>query len=299
MFTRATPAPGVAVPTDFSTPIVLATPSSTATTVTYIDTTLQGIAPTDSYTAYRIGANGTQTSTAVVYNGEGHIGDADGDGSVSAADAAILLRYLAGVSNSIPKPHLADVNFIGSLTASDAASILRYLASIMPVFPAPQGAFGDGGRGGQQQPSRGGNDYSFRAETELFTWEPTLNYGIYLVHIYLDAADPQKGISALQISALLGDYTDCSVFSESGAGWYNTNNGIFRYALARSKAVPPPNGLPLITLYYIATDLTGSEELEFNITVEELEVCVAPGVYVIYGPELFSVISASIMADGT
>ncbi|MCL2670595.1 MAG: dockerin type I domain-containing protein [Clostridiales bacterium] len=61
----------------------------------------------------------------------GIMGDANGDGGIGAADAAAVLRILAGLSvaDEVTKV-LGDVNHDNQLTAADAAQILRYLAGL-------------------------------------------------------------------------------------------------------------------------------------------------------------------------
>jgi len=53
-------------------------------------------------------------------------GDLNGDGSVTSADAALLRRYIAGVSVSIDL-NAADIDRDGSVTSTDAALLSRYV----------------------------------------------------------------------------------------------------------------------------------------------------------------------------
>ena len=55
------------------------------------------------------------------------VGDVNGDGSVTNADAALLKRYIAGWSVSIDR-NAADLNRDGSVTNADAALLNRYIA---------------------------------------------------------------------------------------------------------------------------------------------------------------------------
>ncbi|MBR3555045.1 MAG: hypothetical protein IKN89_03970 [Oscillospiraceae bacterium] len=55
------------------------------------------------------------------------VGDVNGDGSVTNADAALLKRYIAGWSVSIDR-NAADINRDGSVTNADAALLNRYIA---------------------------------------------------------------------------------------------------------------------------------------------------------------------------
>ncbi|MBR3555044.1 MAG: leucine-rich repeat domain-containing protein [Oscillospiraceae bacterium] len=71
-------------------------------------------------TAYIDKATGI-TSAAVL------VGDVNGDGSVTNADAALLKRYIAGWSVSIDR-NAADLNRDGSVTNADAALLNRYIA---------------------------------------------------------------------------------------------------------------------------------------------------------------------------
>ena len=59
------------------------------------------------------------------------IGDVNGDGTVTAADAALILRYLVGLSKLTQQGvNNADLNGNGKADAADAAMILRYVAHI-------------------------------------------------------------------------------------------------------------------------------------------------------------------------
>ena len=68
---------------------------------------------------------------AIVY------GDANCDGQITAADAALILRTLVGLSELTPRGLLhADVDGNGEITAADAALILRYVIRLIDSFPA-------------------------------------------------------------------------------------------------------------------------------------------------------------------
>ena len=59
------------------------------------------------------------------------LGDANGDGKVTAADAALILRYVVRLSQmSAGDIQNVDLNGNGAADASDAAAILRYVAHI-------------------------------------------------------------------------------------------------------------------------------------------------------------------------
>lgn len=62
------------------------------------------------------------------------LGDANGDGKVTSADAALILRYLVRLSQmSAQEIQNVDLNGNGAADASDAAAILRYVAHIAPL----------------------------------------------------------------------------------------------------------------------------------------------------------------------
>ena len=64
-------------------------------------------------------------------------GDANGDGKITAADAAMVLRALVGLSTLTPDgARNADVasEFDGSPDASDAVEILRYVVGMIDAF---------------------------------------------------------------------------------------------------------------------------------------------------------------------
>ena len=64
----------------------------------------------------------------VIWSGDtlGLIGDVDGDGSVNANDALLLMRFMMGLADSIPCPENADYDGDGSVTANDALAIMRF-----------------------------------------------------------------------------------------------------------------------------------------------------------------------------
>ena len=75
--------------------------------------------------------DGSITFELIVY------GDANCDGSVTAADAAIILRALVGLSELSTRGVLnADVDGDGEITATDAATILRYVVGLIDTLPA-------------------------------------------------------------------------------------------------------------------------------------------------------------------
>ena len=66
------------------------------------------------------------------------IGDANGDGTVTAADAALVLRYCAGYDYwrlSTRNKMLADVNHDGAMNEMDAAAILRQVVHLDALTP--------------------------------------------------------------------------------------------------------------------------------------------------------------------
>ena len=64
-------------------------------------------------------------------------GDANCDGMITAADAALILRSIVGLSALSPRGTLnADVDGDGEVTAADAAMILRYVVGLIASFPA-------------------------------------------------------------------------------------------------------------------------------------------------------------------
>ncbi len=67
------------------------------------------------------------------------LGDANCDGQVTAADAALILRSLVGLNELSAQGALnADVDGDGEVTAEDAAIILRYIVKLIETFPAEE-----------------------------------------------------------------------------------------------------------------------------------------------------------------
>ena len=62
-------------------------------------------------------------------------GDANGDGKVTAADAAFVLRFVVGLEERMDLYDMlsADINGNGEIDADDATSILRYVTDIAPL----------------------------------------------------------------------------------------------------------------------------------------------------------------------
>ena len=64
-------------------------------------------------------------------------GDANGDGRITPADAALILRYLVGQETLSEVERVnADVDGSGTVDAEDAALILRYIVGLIDRFPA-------------------------------------------------------------------------------------------------------------------------------------------------------------------
>ncbi|MBQ1820627.1 MAG: 5'-nucleotidase C-terminal domain-containing protein [Clostridia bacterium] len=67
------------------------------------------------------------------------LGDANCDGHVTAADAALILRSLVGLAELSEQGALnADVDGDCEVTAEDAALILRYIVKLIEVFPVEE-----------------------------------------------------------------------------------------------------------------------------------------------------------------
>ena len=62
-------------------------------------------------------------------------GDADGDGSISAADARLVLRAAVGLDSPVNRA-IMDVDGDSEITASDARLVLRYSVGLENAFPA-------------------------------------------------------------------------------------------------------------------------------------------------------------------
>lgn len=68
-------------------------------------------------------------------NSNGLAGDVNGDGVITAADAAMILRYIVKLINLDGESiYRADANCDGKITASDAAYVLRYVVGLNQVM---------------------------------------------------------------------------------------------------------------------------------------------------------------------
>ena len=71
----------------------------------------------------------TPTSTP-----SGVLCDVDCSGTVTSIDAALILQFVAALTDSLPCEHLADVNSNGSVDAIDATLILQFVAGLIDSF---------------------------------------------------------------------------------------------------------------------------------------------------------------------
>ena len=58
-------------------------------------------------------------------------GDVDCSSAVTSIDAALILQFIVGLTDSLPCETLADVNFNGSVDAIDATLILQFVAGLL------------------------------------------------------------------------------------------------------------------------------------------------------------------------
>ena len=63
------------------------------------------------------------------------LGDVDGDGAITDADAKCILYYVVGIVDAIDVD-MADVDGDGIITAKDATCVLRYYTNLIEAFPA-------------------------------------------------------------------------------------------------------------------------------------------------------------------
>ena len=82
-------------------------------------------------------ATSDPTSTSVpapTSTPQGLRGDVNGDGSINAIDAALVLQFSAGLLPALPSFDRADVNGDGSVNAIDAALILQFSAGLLTTL---------------------------------------------------------------------------------------------------------------------------------------------------------------------
>ena len=104
------------------TPTPTASPTATATPT---------VTPTATATATATSTpTATPTPTPVC-----QLGDASGDGSVNAIDAALVLQLGAGLIDSLPCEAGADANDDGSINAIDSTLILQFVAGFIASLP--------------------------------------------------------------------------------------------------------------------------------------------------------------------
>ena len=82
------------------------------------------------------------------------LGDASGNGTVSALDAALVLQYMAGLvrfdNNAV---HASEVSGNALVSSLDASYILRYTAGTIDCLPAEEGCGGNSGAAKQEDVS--------------------------------------------------------------------------------------------------------------------------------------------------
>ncbi|MCI0850069.1 MAG: dockerin type I repeat-containing protein, partial [Chloroflexi bacterium] len=61
----------------------------------------------------------------------GAAGDVDCSGAVTSIDAALILQFIAALTDTLPCEQLADVNANGSVDAIDATLILQFVAGLI------------------------------------------------------------------------------------------------------------------------------------------------------------------------
>ena len=71
----------------------------------------------------------------VVQEYNGKLGDVNGDTQITNADANLVMRYVAKLTDDI-NDSIADVNGDGEVTNADANMIMRYVAKLIDSFPA-------------------------------------------------------------------------------------------------------------------------------------------------------------------
>ena len=72
-------------------------------------------------------ANDNSFEYEVIGEQGGRLGDLDGDGEITAADALVMLRSSVGLEEFTPEQTaLADIDHDGAVTANDALAVLRY-----------------------------------------------------------------------------------------------------------------------------------------------------------------------------
>lgn len=77
------------------------------------------------------GYDGVKLYTVKVDYADGVLGDVDGNGTVNANDALMVLRYSLGIISSIPNMAAADYDGNGVINANDALMILRHAIGII------------------------------------------------------------------------------------------------------------------------------------------------------------------------
>lgn len=118
----------------------------TANNIYYIDQQSQSANGTCTFTIYpkqltsgtyrlMVASKTSETAATIVYDAAYVLGDANGDGKVTAPDATAVLRHAAGKVLLTGKFLLAgDVTGDGKVTAPDATKILRFAAGKIKTF---------------------------------------------------------------------------------------------------------------------------------------------------------------------
>ena len=95
----------------------------------------------DGFTIYY--AKGTQGWTTPTWNGyptqefepQSSVGDLNGDGKINTADAVVILKFAAGMTQLDDALQSAgDVNHDGKVNTADAVMILKFAAGIITTL---------------------------------------------------------------------------------------------------------------------------------------------------------------------
>jgi hypothetical protein len=195
-----------------------------------------------------IGDNNTLEIPVTLYAGLNSVvyGDLDDNGNVESYDASILLQYAVGLDPSgAPLPwetwreQRADVDGNGNVESYDAALILQYVVGLITEFPAENGRDHEAPMG----------------EVDVRSYREA---GVSWLEFF-----GQGEILGVNITTRSRDFILGAPEAGEGVSSWNSNNGIYRYAIASERSLSGTESFLRIPV--MSYNRSGNLEIDYKI----------------------------------